>query len=402
MLAKNLLLIFILCFSACEAQVLEKSKKVRVGAEILIENHLEELNGKRVGLVMNPTARIGDTHVLDTLLTLGVNVTSLFAPEHGFRGDMGAGELIENGVDQATKLPVYSLYGSSKKPTEEMLEDIDMLIFDMQDVGARFYTYNTTMKYILEAGAQFNKEIWILDRPNPASGNYVSGWVLEEEFKSFVGSYPIPVAHGLTLGELAKMAIGEGWVNTKETPKVKVIEMVGWERSMDWVETGISWVPPSPNLPTFEHAFVYLGTCFFEGTTLSEGRGTDNPFLKIGGPNTNVDLKELDFLRAKYNVLIDTVSFTPVSIIGKSKYPKHQDVKSFGVVISTTNEFNDPVNFGIELMKLLMDNTENAEYKEFLFLLSGSRKILSDQDEVDWGSSFSNYLQKRENYLLYD
>ncbi|RNC84694.1 MAG: DUF1343 domain-containing protein [Balneola sp.] len=395
-------LITLLLFADCEAQTQSTEKKVKIGAEVLIEKHLDKLDGKRVGLVMNPTARIEETHMLDTLISLGINVTALFAPEHGFRGEAGAGERIEDGVDAATGLPVHSLYGNTKKPSAEMLQNVDLLIFDMQDVGARFYTYNSTMKHILEAGAEFDKEVWILDRPNPAGGDYVSGWVLEEEHKSFVGSYPIPVAHGLTLGELALMAKGEGWLEINGySPNVKVIEMEGWNRVMKWSETGLNWFPPSPNLPSFEHAYLYLGTCLFEGTTLSEGRGTPNPFLTIGSPKTFINLSELRAVSEKYSVIIDTVSIVPRSIPGKARYPKYEDEKIFGVKINATPDTQDPVRFGVELVNLLMEKTEDAEYSDFIYLLAGTKKIIDENGEINWGEEFEEFLIKRKQYLIY-
>lgn len=392
-------LIFII---ACSNKKQEEKAIIKTGAEIMIDKYVSELDGKRVGLVMNQSARVNRVHMLDTLLTLGVNVTSLFAAEHGFRGDLGAGEVIKDGVDQETGLPVYSLYGSVKKPSKEMLEEVDVLIFDMQDVGARFYTYNSTMKKILEAAGDFDKEVWILDRPNPAGGEYVSGWVLEEEFQSFIGSYPIPIAHGLTLGELAIMASSEGWLNTSRIPELRVIKMEGWKRSMMWPETGLTWLPPSPNLPTFEHAYVYLGTCFFEGTTLSEGRGTTDPFLTIGSPNTNIEPKDLVSLSKKYKIELDTISFIAKSISGKSLNPKYEGEKSFGISIKITSQFSDPVAFGIELSHLLMNKTTDAALIDYIYLLSGSKKIEQEGDVINWGEPFVEFVSKRKNYLLYD
>jgi uncharacterized protein YbbC (DUF1343 family) len=393
---------FLLISLSCESTSQGEFAPVRTGAEMLIENHLNELSGQRIGLVMNPTARIGDTHMLDTLLTLDVKVTALFAPEHGFRGDAGAGEVIEDGVDQTTGLPVYSLYGSNKKPTPEMLEQVDILIFDMQDVGARFYTYNSTMKYIVEAAADAAKEVWILDRPNPAGGEYVAGWVLEEEYESFVGTYHIPVAHGLTFGELALMAEGEGWFETDNDPLIKVIEMNGWHRNMKWPETGLTWIPPSPNLPTFQHAYVYLGTCFIEGTTLSEGRGTEDPFLTIGAPSTDLNWNEVEELASEFGVRLDSISFTPQSIPGKAYNPKHEGERSSGVKITSIDQLEDPVSFGAELMKLLVRSTPGSEYKDFLFLLSGSQKIRANNYPYSWGEEFDSFLEKRVKYLIYD
>lgn len=404
---KLLSILFFLSFLlSCESNPKLSTAVVKSGAQVLIENHLAELDGKRLGLVMNPTARINEVHVLDTLLALDVNVTALFAPEHGFRGDYADGEVIEGGIDQSSGLPVFSLYGSNKKPTKEMLEGIDILLFDMQDVGVRFYTYNSTMKNIIEAASEFDKEVWILDRPNPAGGEYVSGWILEDEYKSFVGSYPIPVAHGLTLGELALMAIGENWLDVEEVPAIKVIEMEGWQRSMYWPETGLKWIPPSPNLPTFENAYVYLGTCFFEGVNISEGRGTDSPFLTIGYPELEPDLDEIRKLETEFGVKLDTTSFIPETIPGKAFNPKFDGKKVKGVSIAITPEFNDPVSFGLELVKVfrskILDQNKEFMHRRHLLLLSGTDKILSWEEEYDWENEVNSFRSVRGKYLLYD
>lgn len=400
------ILFFLTLIICCDKKAEQAPPNVKSGAQLLIENHLQELEGRKVGLVMNPTARIEGVHVLDTLLALDVNISGLFAPEHGFRGDYADGEVIEGGIDQASGLPVFSLYGSNKKPTREMLEEIDVLLFDMQDVGVRFYTYNSTMKNIIEAAAEFDKEVWILDRPNPAGGDYVSGWVLEEEYKSFIGSYPIPVAHGLTLGELALMAIGESWLDTEQEPKVKIIEMEGWKRNMRWPETGLNWIPPSPNLPAFENAYVYLGTCFFEGVNISEGRGTDSPFLTIGYPELELDLIEIGKLETRFGVKIDTVSFIPETMPGKAYNPKFEGERIRGVSISITPEFNDPVTFGLELVKLIrstiLEQDKEFTHRRHLLLLSGNDDILSWEEEYNWESEIEDFLLKREKYLLYD
>mgnify|MGYP003640646679 CR=1 FL=1 len=400
------LIALIFLSTACSTQQKIPETKVKTGAEVLIESYLPDLAGKRVGLVINHTARVGQVHVLDTLIASGVIVTSIFAPEHGYRGDRADGELIKTDIDRVTGLPVFSLYGSDKRPTKKMMDSVDILLFDMQDVGARFYTYNSTMKNILEAGAEFEKEVWILDRPNPAGGEYVAGWILENEFESFVGSYPIPIAHGLTLGELALMAVGEGWLDKNSIPKLRVIEMKGWNRTTKWPETGLEWIPPSPNLPDFENAYTYLGTCFFEGVNISEGRGTDNPFLKIGSPLTQFLPEELENLSKKYGMKIDTVSFIPRSIPGKSLYPKFEGEHIYGVSLSPTSEFNKPVEFGLDLLKLFEDkmNSQNEEYivRDHFFLLSGTSEILNWDGKVQWGPAFDEYLTKRKKYFLYD
>ena len=397
---RRILLYLLLVLPSCYAYTDKQPEThVKTGAQVLIEQHLGDLVGKRVGLVMNPTARINNTHVLDTLLALNVNVTALFAPEHGFRGNFSDGEIIENGIDTESGLPVFSLYGTTNRPTPKMLQTVDILLFDMQDVGARFYTYNTTMKYVIEAASEQDVEVWVLDRPNPAGGEYVAGWILESPYTSMVGAYPVPVAHGLTLGELALMAKGEQWFDTESEPLIKVITMQGWSRSMQWPETGLSWIPPSPNLPTFTHAYMYLGTCFVEGTTLSEGRGTPNPFLTFGAPDFTPDLVELAELGKRYHITIDTLSFTPVSIPGVSRYPKYENVELSGIRVTPTTEFTEPVEFGIELTRALMKMSRSEQYREYMTLLSGTQHIFSDS--LNWGSSFTSFVEKRKSYLLY-
>ena len=417
----TLILLFIgaLSFITCEsnrAEVLDnvglewtQQVDIKVGAKVLIQEYLDELAGRNIGLVMNPTARVDGVHMLDTLMALGLPVKALFAAEHGFRGSQGAGEIIQDGLDEATGLPVFSLYGATKKPTAQMLEEIDVLLFDMQDVGARFYTYNSTMKYVIEAAAEQGIEVWILDRPNPLGGNYVAGWVLEPEYNSFVGTYPIPIAHGLTLGELAQMALGEDWYETDAKINLRVIPMSGWQREMKWNDTQLEWVPPSPNLPTFEHAYAYIGTCFFEGTTLSEGRGTEHPFLMMGGESSI--LNDNVSLWSNYGVRLQPIQFTPVSIPGKALRPKGEGLLLNGILWENALEHPDPLTVGLRMMQWLMENSPEATYKDYLYLLAGtdeidelSRKrinLKTDSLDIDWGSNFESFKEKRNNYLLY-
>lgn len=400
------MVILFLLVSACDSHQVPEKVSVRTGAEMLIENHLADLAGKRVGLVMNPTARIGEVHVLDTLMALNVNVTALFAPEHGFRGEAGAGEIIEDGVDQATELPVFSLYGETRSPTPEMLQQTDLLLFDMQDVGARFYTYNSTLGLVLKEAAKMDIPVWVLDRPNPAGGDYVSGWIMEEEFESFVGMYPIPIAHGMTLGELARMMIGEKWLDADQSPQLRVIEMTGWNRTMKWPETGLEWIAPSPNLPTFEHAYAYLGTCLIEGTTLSEGRGTDDPFLTIGAPETNISNENLKKVNRMPGLRATSTSFTPLSIPGKAMNPKHEGelCKGYKLEITDLNTY-DPVKSGLQLIRNLMNQTDGSEIKPYLYKLAGTKKIddflNSDMDEITFDFALDEFMKKRETYLIY-
>lgn len=389
----------------CNKDFIAEEHKVFTGAEVLIENHLHELDGLRVGLVMNPTARIAGVHMLDTLLSRGVDITALYAPEHGFRGEAGAGEIIEDGIDQETGLPVFSLYGETRKPTSEMLHYVDILIFDMQDVGARFYTYNATLGLLLESASESGVPVWVLDRPNPAGGEYISGWILEPEFESFVGMYPIPIAHGMTLGELGKMMIGEGWIDIETEPDYRIIGMAGWSRNMLWPDTGLQWFPPSPNLPTFEHAYVYLGSCLVEGTTLSEGRGTEDPFLLLGSPGTRLEQEDLDRLQAEIpGIALEKTEFTPVAIQGKALNPKHMDKRSTGIRIQVMDyDQLDPVIAGLRILNFLIAHTPDAETNDYLYRLAGSREIdrIISEEASNWDFKTGEFENRREQYLLY-
>lgn len=403
----------ILLLTLCGCLILwgcNSQSQVKTGAQVLLDSHIDELSGKRVGLVMNPTARVEGSHMLDTLLARDIDVTALFAPEHGFRGDVGAGETIEDGTDQATDLPVFSLYGDTRTPTEEMLEDVDILIFDIQDVGARFYTYNATLGNIIEAATNQDIPVWILDRPNPAGGEFISGWMMQKDHQSFVGQYPIPMVHGMTLGELAQMMVGEQWFENAEQANIRVIPMEGWHRSMKWPDTGLDWIPPSPNLPTFDHAYVYLGTVLFEGTNLSEGRGTNDPFLKIGSPSTKITTSHVAQLRRKFaGVNIEQISFTPKSMPGKAPNPKFEGERSHGIEIRVTdpNKF-DPVVLGVELLSTMLEATPDAELNDFMQKLSGiDNKELRQQLEEEtfqerWNKTAEKFGDQREQYLLYD
>lgn len=382
--------------------------KVKIGAERLLADFPGALEGKRLGLVMNPTARIGNIHMLDTLLTLGYNITALYAPEHGFRGNFGAGEKIVDGIDEASGLKVYSLFGSTMKPTPEMLADVDAIIFDMQDVGARFYTYISTLGFVLEAASEARVEVWILDRPNPAGGDYVAGWILEPQHTSFVGAYPIPVAHGMTMGELAKMMVGEKWIElADETFQPNVVTMQGWTRDMLWPATGLEWTPPSPNLPTWETAYVYLGTCFFEGSTLSEGRGTPTPFLTIGAPGLMIPEVELNRLYDAWGINMTPTEFMPVSIADKAPNPKHKDRPSEGVQIaSDVANLKDPVAFGLDLFRTALRSTSLDSLNNFRYLLAGTSRIDSllrsfDNPADTWVEEVATFREKRKPYLLY-
>lgn len=259
--------------------------RVKLGNDILIDRHLSLLQGKGVGVITNQTGRLSDgKYLVDVLIEKGVRVVALFGPEHGIRGEAAAGEKVGDEKDPKTGVPVFSLYGPTRKPTPAMLEGVDVLVYDIQDVGARFYTYISTMGLAMEAAGERGIPFIVTDRPNPLGGELVDGPVMEDSLKSFVGMYPLPVVYGLTCGELANMINGEGWLGNEQKCQLTVIPMEGWTRSMRWKETGLAWVPPSPNIPTPDVALIYPATCIIEATNISEGRGTDNPFATIGSP----------------------------------------------------------------------------------------------------------------------
>lgn len=392
--------------TATTQQVSDTGFKVKTGAEVLLDRHLPELEGKRVGLLMNPASRVDGTHMLDTLLSLGVNVTTLFAAEHGFRGEAGAGEHISGGVDTATGLPVISLYGKNKKPAPGDLNDVDIVLTDLPDIGVRFYTFSTTMGYMMEAVNEQDKEIWILDRPNPFGGEFISGWMLRDEYRSFVGHYPMPVMYGLTAGEIATMAAGEQWLEVNDELNLEVIRMEGWERDMLWPDTGLDWIAPSPNLPTFEHAFIYPGTAIFEGTNISEGRGTDHPFLTIGAPGMQTDMKRLEEIGEKHNVKLDTLTFTPRSIPGKSVNPKYREQECTGIFISRPDrqDFTDPVALGLDLLMYMKENVPGFEINVFANKLYGidmADYVYSENGIPGDTLDTATFRMQRKPYLLY-
>lgn len=255
---------------------------VRLGIDVLQDSHFASLNGKRVGLMTNPS---GVNHQLKSTYQIfaeseAVDLVALFSPEHGFAGAVADGEKVGSMIDPRTGIPVYSLYGDTFRPTEEMLDQVDVVVCDIQDIGVRYYTFLWTVSHILEAAGEYGVEVIILDRPNPLGGVQVEGGSLEPELSSLVGRYPIPIRHGMTLGELAKL--NEKW--NPQPATINVVQCEGWHREMLWNETGLCWVPPSPNMPHFSTALQYSGACLIEGTRLSEGRGTPLPFEVVGAP----------------------------------------------------------------------------------------------------------------------
>ncbi|MFZ6051798.1 exo-beta-N-acetylmuramidase NamZ family protein [Halocola ammonii] len=372
---------------------LEYDTTIVVGAERM-DAYLPKLLDKRVAVVANQTSLVNQTHLVDTLLSRGVNLVKVFAPEHGFRGNAAAGETVKSGKDSKTGLSVISLYGSNKKPTDEMLGDVDVLIFDIQDVGARFYTYISTMHYVMEAAAENGKRVIVLDRPNP-NGFYVDGPVLDEEFQSFVGMHPIPVVHGLTVGELAEMINGENWLKGEIQCKLEVVTCENYEHR-DLYRLPVK---PSPNLPTMESIYLYPSLCFFEPTKVSIGRGTDLPFQVVGYPENE----------------LGSFSFTPKKIPGVVENPKYENQVCSG---SNLKEFGSFYFFTSRELYLdwLVGYYQNYPQKDQFFTsesffnkLAGNdalkQQIMAGTSVEDIRKSWQEELEKfklvRKKYLLY-
>ncbi len=364
---------------------------VITGAE-RTEEYLPLLKGKRVGLVVNQTSVVGNnnTCLLDTLIALNVNVSKVFAPEHGFRGDADAGETIKDGKDTKTGVPILSLYGSNKKPTHDQLKDLDILIFDIQDVGARFYTYISTMFYIMEAAAEHNKEVIVLDRPNPC--DYVEGPILKPAYRSFVGMMPIPILHGCTVGELAKMINGEGWLSKNpQGCRLTVIPCLGWEHQQAYSLP----VKPSPNLPNDQSIRLYASLCPFEGTKISVGRGTTYPFQVLGAPDK------------KYGKF----TFTPRSLPGFDKNPMHKDEVCYGIDLRKVNDLQDgfSLQYLIDFYEKSGEGAAFIDRNRFFDLLMGTdavrKDIISGKSESEirqsWEKELEAYRKMRNKYLLY-
>lgn len=371
-------------------------KEIIVGAE-RINEYLKLIQEKNIAVVANQTSMVGNTHLADTLLSLGIKIKKVFVPEHGFRGVADAGEHVKNSKDKKTGLPIISLYGNNKKPSAENLKDIDAVIFDIQDVGVRYYTYISTMHYVMEACAENKKKIIVLDRPNP-NGFFVDGPVLKEECKSFVGMHPIPLVHGLTVGELALMINGESWLKSKKNSDLKadltVISCSNYSHK-DFYELPVK---PSPNLPNMLSVYLYHSLGLFEGTIMSVGRGTEKPFQIIGHP----ELSNANF------------TFTPKSAEG-AKNPPYENKKCFGFDLSVMSENEIRVNKKIYL-HWLVGAYENSNKEKFFLQnnffnhLAGNAELMqqikngTSEKEIrkSWQNDLEKYKQMRKKYLLYE
>ncbi len=371
--------------------------------------------GKRIGIVTNHTAfnRQGQ-YITDVLGNIPrATITALFGPEHGIKGSAEAGAKVASGVDPIKGVPIYSLYGKTKKPTPEMLQNVDVLVFDIQDIGARFYTYIYTMALAMEAAAEQGIPFVVLDRPNPINGVAVEGNILEPQFRSFVGLYPLPVRHGMTVGELARMINEEGWLANGVKAELTVIPLKGWRRSMWFDQTGLKFIKTSPNMPDLETATVYPGICLLEGTNVSAGRGTTMPFKIFGAPwiAGKQLAQNLNALHLPGVHFRDT-TFTPVPIKGAALNPKfkHQQCGGVRIVVTDRNQFK-PYLTGLHVVNTIYHMyPDSFQWRPSHFdRLTGTDKIrqaiIEGKDitvlEQSWQDDLKTYLRKRQQYLLY-
>lgn len=379
--------------------------KVKLGID-QIEQYKQLFDGKRVGLITNPTGVNSELESTIDILSKATNLVALYSPEHGVRGDIQAGEKVEDYIDEKTGIKVYTLYGKNKKPSEEMLKDIDVLAIDIQDVGSRLYTYLYTMAYCMQSCQAYGKDFVVFDRPNPIGGEEVEGNLVKEGFTSFVGLYPIPYRHGLTIGEIAKYFNEVFHIGCS----LKVVPMEGWKRSMSFEETGLTWILPSPNMPTVDTAFVYNATCIFEGTNISEGRGTTKPFEFVGAPWVDA-YKLADTLNAKglEGVIFRPCYFTPT-------FSKHKDTLCKGVQVHVQDrKAFQAIKVALHLLhEIKLQNPEKFEYtppysekgKPMMDYNTGSDYIRTHDfipDEVyeEWQKEGNVFKKLKEQYHLY-
>ncbi len=379
--------------AAQQSKAEEVKSKILTGAD-QTEKYIPLLKGKRIGLVINQTAEINETPLVDSLKAFGINIKAIFGPEHGFRGTADAGEKVGNYIDSKTGFPVISLYGAKQAPSKEDLENIDLMVFDIQDVGARFYTFTITMARVMQACADNKVPLLILDRPNPI-GNLVDGPILDPKFKSGVGMHRIPIAHGLTVGEFAQMINGEGWLKDGVKCDLQIIKVANYSHEMEYILP----VKPSPNLPNNLSIYLYPSICLFEGTAISQGRGTLFPFQVLGSP----------LLKGKYDF-----TFTPVSIDGMSKNPPLENQLCYGIDFRKQNQENIRKQQQLDL-KILIDLYAAFPDKEHFFTpffnkLAGNDVLMQQikdrksekEIRASWEPGLSEYKAKRKKYLLYN
>jgi uncharacterized protein YbbC (DUF1343 family) len=391
-----------------------KDSNIKTGLD-QINDYSQLFKNKQIGIITNHTAyNSKGQYITDVFADLEyLKVTALFGPEHGLRGNAAAGDLIDSAEDVNQNIPIYSLYGEIRKPTPKMLNQVDLLVYDIQDIGARYFTYISTMALAMEAAAEQGIPFVVLDRPNPINGQQVEGNILEKEFSSFVGMYPIPVRHGMTVGELARMFNEEGWLTGGVKVELTVIPLKNWKRNLWYDQTGLNYIKPSPNLPTLLSATAYPGTCLLEGSNVSEGRGTPMPFLLFGAPWIESSqlsrlLNELNLAGIKFS---DT-TFTPVSIPGTAENPKYQDTLCPGIKVRITDrEMFIPYRSGIFIVKTIHDlYPDHFGWRTRHFdRLCGTDQIrlaIDSGTDIEslvnsWQKKLDEFKMLREKYLLY-
>lgn len=390
---------------------------VRTGAEIAAQSGFAALAGRRVGLVTNHTGMVGEQHLADLLAAArGVKLAAILAPEHGFRGAVEAGEKVGNDIDARTGVRVWSLYGATRKPTPQMLADVDVLVFDVQDVGVRFYTYISTMGLAMQAAAARRIPFVVLDRPNPIGGADVSGFMLEPKLKSFVGQYPMPIVHGMTVGEVARMVKGLRWLDGLDALDLQVIGMQGWRRDMRWPATGLGWRPTSPNIPTFEAALVYPGMGLVGETLVNEGRGTPRPFSQCGAPWLDAPeaagrLQALGLPGVRFTA----TTYTPRSIPNIAADPRFRDRQLPGVSLEVTDATAyRPLEVGMHVLAALRRAARARSVPLFdklamFHATSGTTRLHTMLEAgadghalvAAWGAEAARFAKARAPYLLY-
>jgi len=390
---------------------------VVTGAEVLARSRFAALRGKRVGLVTNHTGRVGADHLADLVAQApDVKLAAILAPEHGFRGLAEAGASVADGIDRETGVRVLSLYGATRKPTQAMLRDIDVLVFDIQDIGVRFYTYISTMGLAMQAAAERSIPFHVLDRPNPLGGTDVSGFMRETAYTSFVGQYPIPIVHGLTVGELAAMIKGERWLTGLESLDLGVMKMEGWRREMRWPATRLAWRPTSPNIPTFESSLTYPGIGLVGETLVNEGRGTPIPFQQFGAPWLDARHAANKLAAAGLpGVRFDATSYTPRAIPNVAADPRFRGQQIQGVRIAVTDaDAYRPLETGMHVLAYLASTARARRVRLFDKLqmfraTSGTARLHAmlergaDADKIiaSWQGEIERFRTARARYLLY-
>jgi len=385
---RNFALVIFACISAI-ALFAQSKTRIITGAEQM-DKLLPMIKGQRVALLVNNTSVIGRTHLVDTLIHSNVDIKKIFSPEHGFRGNAPDGVLINDSIDTSTGLPVISLYGKNKKATAAQLADVDVVIFDIQDVGARFYTYISSMHYMMEACAENGKKMVVLDRPNP-NGSYVDGPVHDMEAKSFVGMHPIPIVYGLTLGELATMINGEGWLADKKICDLQIITLKNYDHQKEYSLL----IKPSPNLPNDHAIAMYPSMCLFEGTVISLGRGTKTPFEILGHPA----------FKNKY-----AFQFKPENIEGMSKNPPQENKICYGVDLRKEKVKGEiSLKYLVKFYREFPDREKEKFFNNYFNTLAGNKTLkeqikkgMSEEEiKETWQKDLKAYKEKRKKYLLY-